>query len=504
LLSKEIAKGAGTTLLGHLCGKILLFAGYVVVARILGVERFGIYAIAIVLLHISQTISRAGLSEGAIRYVALYGEVGNKGRVKGTLVGAIGLPLLLGVFLGLAFIISSHAIADLFGKPALGDVITAVAVAVPITASMMVAASATRGFRRMQYFVYTKNVFHPLTNLVLVVFLCYFLDLGASGAVFAWAIASGLALILAIWFVLRVFPEFTRVKASLNWAELLKFSCPIALAAMLNMLFMRIDIMMLGYFRPAADVGVYSGVVQVVVVLSMGLTALNSIFGPIVAAEHKAKDFHTLDELLKIAGKWVFLLTLPLFIVMVLCGKQVLAIFGDQFQAGWLALVVLCTFHFLSVSFGPVSQTLIMSGKQMHQLVNVVAGLLINIILNLILIPRFGMSGAALATGVSLLCFCMAGLLEVRYILGLWPFSRKYVKGLVAGAVATVSGLLVRTALAHTAYLVSLVAILTCILVAFLSTLLLLRLDEEDKTVLVAFKKSMMRSLAKSKLSFVG
>lgn len=490
-LAKVVAKGAGVTLFGDVFGKALTFMGQVVIARLVGVEFFGLYALGLVLLNVAQVVSTLGFSQAALRYVAIYSGSEDRPRLKGAIIQCIGLPFAVGSALGLLLFLSSDMLAAAFHKPDLAPVIRIVSFGVPLMSSMLVAVQATRGFHKMHYFVYVRNVFYPLANLTLVVVLVHHFGLRLSGALWALVAAIGLSLLLSLRCIGKELPDFAEVRASYSTREMLRFSGPLALAATLQLLLMRIDIIMLGSLQPSADAGVYNAASQVVTLLFAGLIALSSVFSPMVADLYNKGSLARMDDLLKVVAKWTFLLTLPMFVVIAVCCRSVLSLFGPEFLAGSVPLLILAAFTFLTVSMGPLGQALAMSGKSHIVLYNTAASLFINIILNLLLIPRLGMTGAALATGASLVCLQVGRLVEARYVLGLWPLSRAYLNGLLAGVVTAGVALFVDSMTRPMGHPGRLILTTLLVIPTFLLALFILGFSGEDKVVIGAILRKL-------------
>ncbi len=487
-LVPQIAKGAGITFFGDFLGKGINFVSQIVVARMLGIELFGLYALGLVVFNVAQTLSMIGLSQAAIRFVSIFYGEGNKAGVKGTIVQSIGLPFLLGGILGLVLFISAGNIANAFNSPELANVIKIVSFGIPFMSAMMVAIAVTRGFKKMHYFVYVKNFFHPIINLACVGIL-YWFGFKLLGAISAWILAAVLGFMISIYFVKKEFPEFFKVKANYASKEILKFSVPLVLVGFLQMLMIRTDVLMLGCFQSSVEVGIYNAVSQIIMPLLMILMAFNSIFSPIVADFHNRKKLNELNHLFKIVSKWIFLLTLPIFIIMVISAKEVLNIFGLEFVPGSKALLILGVFLFLSTILGPVTETLIMSGRQKIEFYNTLGGFIMNLVLNFLLIPKFGIVGAAIATGISLLSLHLVRLFEIIYYLNLWPFSRKYYKGLCVGSAVALLAIIVKSGITSLTYLPSLILTTVVVFSSFIGMVWLLKFDEEDELIFMVIKQ---------------
>src|SRR3989304_9270525 len=96
---KKVAKGAGTNLIGSSIGKGLFFLSQIIIARILGVEVFGLYALGFATVKMCEIFARLGLHKGGMRFVSIYKD-DSPSKLKGVLVSAIGITLINGILIG--------------------------------------------------------------------------------------------------------------------------------------------------------------------------------------------------------------------------------------------------------------------------------------------------------------------------------------------------------------------------------------------------------------------
>jgi O-antigen/teichoic acid export membrane protein len=127
-----------------------------------------------------------------------------------------------------------------------------------------------------------------------------------------------------------------------------------------------------------------------------------------------------------IAGSW------PLYLSLAAFAPLALAMFGPEFVAGQAALTVLALAMLLNMGTGNVQSMLLMGGKSSWNLFNLAASLTVNIVLNLLLVPRYGINGAAIAWAASIAVDNLASVAEVRFLLGVHTFNRRYLPLLLA------------------------------------------------------------------------
>ena len=481
----RLAAGAGISLAGKLVGRGLHVVGQIVLARLLGPAGFGLYAIGWTLLRIGGVIAPMGLDRGVIRYAPRYWRTDAAG-LKGVLFQSLGLALLSGLLMGAGFYLAAPWLAtQVFGKPDLAPVLRLFALAFPLLAGLQVAAAATRVSQRMQFSVYAAEIGQPATNLLLIL-VFYLLGWRLLGAVAASVASFALAFFLALYYVRRLFPEVfaPQLPSPFLARELLSFSLPASMAGMFTVLTLWADRLMIAYFRPAAEVGIYQAASQTAILFAAILGGFNLVLAPMIVDLHHKGERARLEELFRVSTKWVLYISLPAFLVICFAPRPLMTVvFGPDYARGWLPLVILAAGQMVNAGTGAVGLLLIMTGHPNRWLWLSGTMLLVNIVLNLVLIPRWGITGAALASAGAVSGLFLLGLLQVKRTLRLWPYDRRYLKGLLAAGVTTAALFLLRTWTTAPPALDLLLTLLVSGAV-FAAVLLLSGLDAEDREFL--------------------
>jgi O-antigen/teichoic acid export membrane protein len=430
-----VAQGAGLALCGRVVGNVLRYGSHLLIARLLGVEAFGVFVLGVAVYQWMEMCAGLGLPQGVVRYVSIYQRGQDHQRLKGVLRDVWRLTLGVGIGLGLLLYLTAPLLAQgIFSEPRLTDVLRIFALGLPFGAAGLVVAMATTGFQTTRYLVYIREFFQPLAYIAwLIVF--YLVGFGLSGVAGAWSLAGVLTFLLSLHFLREVFPAMRERSVrplSQRW-PLLRFSLPLWLAGMSGFTLMWADTFMLGYFRAASEVGLYRAAAQTALLLTIALTALNTIFSPKIAALYHGGEIEKLARLFKTTARWSFSLTLPGFILLMAAGEEVLSLFGPEFSGAWIPLVILAGAQLINAATGSVGFLLSMTGKSYHYLVGELVLMGVNILLNALLIPRWGLLGAALATGASIAGVNLLRLLQVYRLLRFHPYDRSYLKSLGAG-----------------------------------------------------------------------
>ncbi|WP_457651199.1 flippase [Rhodocaloribacter sp.] len=480
-----LAKGAGITLFGRLAGRGTLLLSQALLARFLGPESFGLYAIGWTLLNMVGLVAVLGLDSGVIYYGARYWRT-DTARFKGTLLQSLGLALASGLCIGGVLILLAPWLAeDVFQKPALTGVFRWFAPAFMFLPGMRVAAAATRISKRMLPGVVSEDVTPFVTNLLLIV-VFYWMGWQLMGAVTAAVISFGMGLLVGVFYVHKLYPQVfsQRTKAHFRVKVLLAFSLPTLLANAFTFISVRIDRLLVGGLRSAAETGLYQTATQSAILFGIVVGSFSTIFMPMIADLYGKREIDRLGELFKISTKWGLYVSLPLFLIMVVAPEDVLnVLFGRAYEAAAPTLRILALGQLVNAATGAVGPLMIMTGhpRQWFYISSVM--LVVNVVLNLLLVPTFGIAGAAIANVCALGGLFISGLLWIRVSLNIWPYDRRYGKGLV-GAILTLGALLLVRSL-HMEWAFLNLAVMTVMAVlVFGGALLMFGLADEDKEVI--------------------
>jgi O-antigen/teichoic acid export membrane protein len=494
-LTKKVAKGAGITFGGSIIGGVLLYVTLLIIARFLGAELLGIYLLGYAIFSFLALLARIGLDSGSLRYVSIYNEDQDRNRIKGVLIQSFLISFLAGLGNGIVSYFGSEWIATtIFKIEELDKIIRIFSFGIPFMATMFIAATATRGFQKMQYFVYVVNIFQPLSKLCLIL-IFYWVGLKLYGVVWAAVISAVLGLLLVtVLYIKKIFPELiSNIRPLFETKKLFKFSIPMFFGALVGFFFLWTDVLMLGYFHSPSEVGIYRAASQISLFLIMILSALSSIFAPIVAELYNKKEMDNLNSLFKIVTRWGFYICLPIFLIMIFLPKEILSLFGSQFIDGWYALIILAFAYLIHVGLGDVGWVLAMCGMQKLWLYIIIIMAVVNIGANLLLIPKFGIIGAAMATGISMVGLHLVGLVAVRYLLKLFPFDNRHLKGLAAGIVACIFALVLKNLDISQHPTIFPLFLSFSLVGVYVLMLFVFRLDKEDKTIIgIIRKKALM------------
>jgi O-antigen/teichoic acid export membrane protein len=435
--ARTMARGAAANVGGALLATVLSFALSLLITHQIRAGEFGLYSIALVTVLLGQVPATLGLDLGAVRFVALRVSQGDEDGARASLQAALGTVALSGsLAAALLYWQAPWLCESFFHKPLATDLVRIVALSLPALGLTRVAVGGLQGLGVMRYSALVTPV-QVAANIALaapVLLLGY----GAKGLAWAFLAVSCVTLVVALGLLARALPgAFAPARQPARLAALLRFSLPQTLTVVLLQTMLWTDSLLLGRLRTAAEVGIYTIVQRLLSPAQTVSTATGQMFAPRIAAEHARGDRPTLETMLKRVTYWNVSLAIPVFALLLLVPEALLRLFGPAYAAGGTALTILAAGQLFNAATGPLGQVINMSGRPYLTLVNnfAVAGL--NVVGCLILIPRYGMSGAACSTTASIVLVNLVKLVQVRALFGINPFRGETVRALGAGAVAT-------------------------------------------------------------------
>ena len=436
-IAQKIAKESAVTFTGMFYGNINRYLYTLLLARWVGSEFLGIYSLANSVRLISEVFGKMGMEIGVMRFVSLLNPDIEKKKIQRLIGSAVKMTMAFSVVIMAGLLVSSGFIVThiLKGPPLLKIVLMVFAIAIPFNAITLVVAFATQGFKRLKYKIFITQFLNP--TILLVVMIISFWFISVEVALMAPMLVSSIIGFIVMFAVLKKLTGVKNqqlLKAPFD-RELLVFSYPLMFVTILLTLMHWMDILMLGAFTNASTVGLYHPAARTAGLLQALLTSFLSIYSPMIAQFHAKSDQKNMSGSYKLVSRWLLTFSIPVALIFLVYPQKVMLLFGAEYLPSANVLIVLTAATFIHAILGAAQSTLSMTGHTRLLLWNAIGAFIINIILNIILIPNYGMIGAAWATLISLFVISLLRVLEVRWILKLTFFSTKMIKPILAGSI---------------------------------------------------------------------
>ena len=481
----SVAKGGGFLAAGSLFDYVARFVVALVMARVLGVDDYGAYNLSVSLAFVVAGVANLGLDAAMERYLAVFTRRGDSGGVRGTLRLGVGVSLIGAIVTSAIFYLTAPSIAAATADSAsVVPLFRLAALAVPILTMTTVLSAAARGFLRMDHSSFAEKVVQPLVRTVLIVGLAVVgFDARAAVVIFLGSFAAALVVLVRL-ISQRVAAEPGPAVVRPHVKEIAAFSFPFWLAGMLTQVRKNVQPVLLGVFNNLASVGIFSVASSAQLVGHAVYLSISKSLRPILAGVLDAGDHAAAQRLYRTTTRWTILTNLPLFVMTVLYPSVILSVFGESFTAGASALVILAFGELASVGTGTCGTVIDMSGYNRVKVINKFVWVGLSLGLNVVLIPRYGIIGAASAAVGATASIQFIRVIEVWRLAGLTPWDRLTLKPLTAGAVAFATGLAAKAWLPIAMGVPHLVVAGILVGSVYVAVLGLLGLADDDRMVL--------------------
>ncbi|MBZ8179099.1 flippase [Oscillatoria salina] len=397
-----IARVAAGTFGIKVANAFLAYAISLLLARILGAEGFGSYAYALAWVSLLLIPAVLGLEGVITREVAVYQTKSNWSLAHGLLRWANQVVLLSALILGILAAVVIWVLTPTSDSQTLFTFLIAI-ISLPFAALARLRQSAMQAIQR----IVIGQVPEMLVRPILLIILLGGLSLLGISLSTPWAMgmntaATGIAFLVGAYLLDRYLPEnIKHTPAEYRPLLWLRSALPMLLIGSLYIVNNQTDTVMLGAMKDSEAVGIYTVANRGASLITFVLVAFNTSLAPTFASLYAQGDKRRLQRVVTKGCRMVLLAALPIAFALIAFGYWFLLLFGAEFVQGQTALTILSFGQLANAATGSVALLLIMTGHERDTAIGISASALLNIILNAILIPQWGVEGAATATATS-------------------------------------------------------------------------------------------------------
>ena len=406
-------------------GMITQYLFVFVVARMLGPTALGSFTLSFTVLQLLAILGLLGLDNLLTRKVAAAKAADRPEDIKSAFLTSIKITAISAVLLSFFLFIAAEYLANtVFHKPQLATHLKVMCFALAPFVFINIHAAAFRGMKNMIGFTLYKAII-PLFNVAFI-FIGYYSALNISPTL-GYMISCMLVMILYV----IAWNKYSRLKTvevieTTSMKEMALESLPMMITGSIFFILNWIDNLVIGIFRTELEVGLYDTAFKIASASAIILMAINAIQGPTFAEYHSRNDLSKLRESIFSSTKMLFYATLPFTILIIIFPEWILSFFGKEFEQASTALIILSIGNFFSSITGSVGILLQMTGHQKPYNTIILFAAFTSIILNIILVPRIGITGAAIASAAAKIIQNFAGSL---YVYKKFGFLSIYIPG---------------------------------------------------------------------------
>ncbi|WP_435156750.1 flippase [Haladaptatus sp. DFWS20] len=425
---ETLLSSATLVLFGTILSSVSGLIERVIIGRALGPSDYGVVSVCIAIVTLASTGSMFGLTQGIPRYMSRFEMISKK---RGVWASGLAFAGALSVATtGSLLLFAEKISARLLGSSEFTPILKIFVLSIPLLTLLKITVSAIRGEENTIFRTYSQDLLYPLSRIGLLGSLL-FVGIGIISPAFAYFGGAMMASIAAIYLLNRLMS----LKGSVEWhfRELVIFSAPLTVSMMMSILLTRTDTIMIGYFRSSTEVGLYSAAYPIAAGLQLVLSSFGFLYLPLASRlDAKGKRDET-EAIYELTTKWIFIITFPAFAVFVLFSDDILQLFwGSGYSGAALSLSILSIGFFSSAAAGRNRETISAFGYTKYIMYANTLAFVVNMLLNLYLIPEFGYLGASISSALSFLLLNLFVYVVLSTKFGVSPFSKYSIRTFIS------------------------------------------------------------------------
>ncbi|HEU0277496.1 MAG TPA: oligosaccharide flippase family protein [Rhodanobacteraceae bacterium] len=420
--TRLLRRGASGAFLVAVAGTGLGFAVNLVIARVIGREGYGLYALMFSWVSLLAAVAQAGQDVSVVRFMPTYLRDHAWGEMRGLRRAMGALVLVTSIAIAVAGCLVVHGVGKGHGAAWRATFYIGFAL-LPILTQLQQSGAMHRAFKRPVVTGLYQSIGRPLVLIALVGTLALTLRTVDAPMVAAACVAAALiALAGSAWHLSVKWPAAGRdarpAYETRRWAQV---GSQMSLLAVIVVAGNKLDVLILGALMGTGDVGPYYAAVRMASFALFAQTAANVVLAPMIAERYDARETDALAVIAKRAARFSLAGALATGVAFTLAGRWVLGLFGPGFDAAYGPLLVLVWGFGASTALGEVGFLLSMTRYQKHASLFVLVGIAVNGAAAALLVPRIGALGAAIGAALSLLVWRGLAWWYVRRRLGIEP-----------------------------------------------------------------------------------
>ena len=443
---KLIAKSSVVVFIGFAFSKILTYIYRIIIARNFGPEAYGLFSLALMVASWITILAIFGLDEGLLRYISIFRGRKEENKIRYIFRASFYLLLVTGLIGGAIMFFSSSFFSNrVFNEPGLKIFLQIFSLSVPFSVVFAAFISPLKAYEKIGWYSFISNILITAVHVGFILLLVL-AGLKVIAVPLSYLFGIFIGLVVSVLVLKKKVPSiFTKpkIEKKINekkkevFREVLAYSWPLLFAGIVWRIFHWTDSFFIGFFQNAVDVGIYNAAVPIAMLLLISSQIFMQLFYPLINKEYSRGRKETVKELSKQVGKWIFAITLPAFILLIVFPEAFLNIlFGEEYIVAVGALRLLAFGAFFMSLLGISNRLITMIGKSKIIFMDIIIVAAINVVLDIFLIPRYGINGAAFATAISFLLISVISAVQAFLYLKIFPVRRKMFNIIISGLIS--------------------------------------------------------------------
>jgi len=404
-LKSSLMRGGIVSIIFNMLGIGFSLITAIILARTLGPEQYGVYSYVLAIVLILAIPAMFGLPSLIVRETAKAEVKQEWGLMRGLWSWANRISASLSVLIAVIAAVVLWLNRDSFSQIQFLTFAWGIAF-IPLSALAALRSASLRGLRKVIQGQLPEQVIKPLLFIVALIAVSVLGNskITAEKAMMFNALSAGLAFIFGAWLLLREKPkQLANIERKYERKTWTRSVVPLAMISGLEIFITQTDIIMLGWFGNLEEVGIYRISLQGAQLAALGIVVTNMITMPYMSRFSHNNDLIKLAEVAKNSARVAFLIAFTTTITFFLFGEFfIIVVFGDDYLNAYYPLLLLSIGQTIHAGIGAGGTVLNMSGYEKGTLITLVFSGFLNVVLNYLFIPLWGMEGAAIATLIAI------------------------------------------------------------------------------------------------------
>lgn len=376
----------------------------IALTRTLGPSRYGVFSLTGIIIFQLMNFSSYGFEVLALKHTSFYLSKGEKGLWKGLYNWSSKLLIIIGTAVAASAVLLIWIFVYVLHLIPKTDYTLPVLVScslIPIYALINFYTNLLRGQGKTLVSFLPDHTIKPLFLLITLVIFRLVLGHLSLHIAIGLNIVSFIVAFIFIFLLFRRVNNLKGITAIYDKPKWRSFVGSLFILTCVTSLSNKLDALMLGAIKNSAQVGIYYAAERVASSLFFFMYVMNMIIAPSIAGLNTPEDKEKLQKMITRTIRWVMLFSLPVFMGVIIFSGWLMHLLGPEFLPGKMALIIICCGILIDIGFGPVGNFALMTGNEKYYTRYMAIGIFINIVLNLVLTPRMGFIGTAIATASS-------------------------------------------------------------------------------------------------------
>lgn len=412
---------------------LAVFSSYVfalLIARIYGASTLGLFTLTQTFLLVFSIFCRLGLDTASIKFVSEYMVKNNFNLMKDFYYKTLKLVIPISIILSLTLYFLSPYIGNVINDTRVEQLLKIISFAILPFSLLLIHSETFRGMKKIIHYSLFRHMSIPLIASIVLIIFYFNTKLDYKDPIYAYLISIFILTVISflLWFKEMYKNKSSDSKEFLSFKKIINTSFPMMLTSSMAYLLNWTAIFILGIYVSSAEIGIYNIAMRISLLTSISLFAVNSIAAPKFSELYSKNNIIDFQKIIFETSKLMFWTSCPFLLLFLFFPEFFLNIFGHSFVVGKWTLIFLTIGQFINACSGSVGYILQMTGQQKIFQYVIFTSTVINILLNLFLIPKYGILGASLSNLVSISFWNITSIIIIKRKYNIYTFYIPFIR----------------------------------------------------------------------------